>query len=265
MSRREIAMKANNVLSFLDTLSDAAVNGRPTTAIILAAGASERFSGAAGVKKQFCPVLGIPAVLRSALAFEECTDVKQIIVVTGEDDTEKMKSLLVGKITKLSTVTAGGATRLESAKAGLFHVDPSSKFIAVHDAARCLVTVEMIKNVIAEAVRSGAAAAATPASDTVKMTDGGRTVVETLDRDRIWLAATPQIFSANLSRAAIYTAIRDGVSVTDDCSAVERLGVKVKLVDCGRENIKITYPVDTAIAEAILIRRTEAHEGGTGK
>ncbi|MBQ6263266.1 MAG: 2-C-methyl-D-erythritol 4-phosphate cytidylyltransferase [Clostridia bacterium] len=258
-------MKANNVLSFLDTLSDAVVNGRPTTAIILAAGSSERFSGRVGVKKQFCPVLGVPAVLRSALAFEECSDVKQIIVVTGQDDIEKMKSVLDGKITKLSAVTAGGATRLDSAKAGLSLVDPSSKYIAVHDAARCLVTVDIIKSVIAEAVRSGAAAAATPASDTIKLTSGGRTVAETLDRDRIWLAATPQIFSANLYRAAIYTAIRDGVSVTDDCSAVERLGVDVKLVDCGRENIKITYPVDAAIAEAILERRAMEREGGTGK
>lgn len=258
-------MKGKKVLSFLDTLSDAAVNGRPTTAIILAAGSSERFSGGTGEKKQFRSVLGIPTVLRSALAFEECSDVKQIIVVTGGDDIEKMKSLLDGKITKLSAVTAGGATRLESAKAGLDLVDPASKFIAVHDAARCLVTCEMIKSVIAEAVRCGAAAAATPASDTVKKTDGGRTVVETIDRDRIWLAATPQIFSANLYRAAIYTAIRDSVSVTDDCSAVERLGAKVKLIDCGRENIKITYPVDVAIAEAILARRAGEIGGGDEK
>ena len=255
-------MKAKNVLSFLDTLTDAAVNGRPTTAIILAAGASERFSGKDGVKKQFCPVLGVPAVLRSALAYEECTDVKQIIVVTGEDDIKKTKSLLDGRITKLSAVTAGGRTRLDSAKAGLLSVDPASKFIAVHDAARCLVTADVIKSVIAEAARSGAAAAAVPASDTVKLTDGFRTVAETLDRDRIWLAATPQIFAANLYRAAIYTAVRDGVTVTDDCAAVERLGVKVKLVDCGRENIKITYPVDVAIAEAILTRRAAEREEG---
>ncbi len=255
-------MKANKVLSFLDTLSDAAVNGRPTTAIILAAGSSERFSGGSGVKKQFFPVLGIPAVLRSALAFEECSDVNQIIVVTGEDDVVKMKSLLYGRITKLSDVTVGGATRLESAKEGLLLADPSSKFIAVHDAARCLVTVDIIKNVIAEAVRCGAAAAAVPASDTVKLTDGGRAVAETLDRGRIWLAATPQIFSANLYRAAIFTAVRDGVAVTDDCAAVERLGAKVKLVDCGRENIKITYPVDAAIAEAILARRAAEREEG---
>ena len=248
-------MKAKNVLSFLDTLSDAAVNGRPTAAIILAAGSSERFSGKYGVKKQFCPVLGMPAVLRSALAFEECSDVKQIIVVTGEGDIGKMRSILAEKITKLSAVVAGGATRLESAKAGLNAVDPALKFIAVHDAARCLVTVDIIKSVIAEAARSGAAAAAVPSSDTVKMTDGSRTVAETLDRDRVWLAATPQIFAANLYRAAIYTAIRDRVKVTDDCSTVERLGVKVKLVDCGRENIKITYPVDVSIAEAILARR----------
>ncbi len=258
-------MKTGKVLSFLDSLSDAVVNGRPTTAIILAAGTSERFSGGTGEKKQFLPVLGIPAVLRSALAFEECTDVKQIIVVTGEDDIEKMKSLLAGKITKLSDVTAGGATRLDSANAGLLLADPKSKFIAVHDAARCLVTVDMIKKVISEAVRYGAAAAATPASDTVKITDGGRTVVETPDRDRIWLAATPQIFAANLYRVAVYTALRDGISVTDDCSAVERIGAKVKLVDCGRENIKITYPVDAAIAEAILVQRGIRRESGDKK
>ena len=248
------------MLSFLDSLSAAVVNGRPTSAIILAAGSSVRFSDGSAVKKQFYPVLGIPAVLRSALAFEETPDVKEIIVVTGKEDVGEMKALLDGKISKLSAVTAGGATRLDSAKAGLELVNPLSKFIAVHDAARCLVTREMIKNVILAAAKDGAAAAACPASDTVKITDGGNTVLETPDRDRVWLAATPQIFTANLYRAAIYTACRNGATVTDDCSAVELLGVKVKLVDCGRENIKITYPVDTAIAEAILTRRAKKRE-----
>lgn len=249
------------ILPFLSSLADAVVRERPTTAVILAAGSSERFSGGTGEKKQFFPVGGVPAVVRSAQAFDECPDVKEIIVVTGEEDVERCRGLLEGRISKLAAVVPGGDVRMRSAEAGLEKASPSSRFIAVHDAARCLVTPDAIKKVIAAASRAGAAVAACPATDTVKRSDGYDTVEETLDRDRVWLISTPQVFTANLYRAALYSALKDGASVTDDAMMAERLGFKVKLVDCGRENIKITYPEDAAIAEAILARRAANGEG----
>ena len=180
------------ILSALSSLASAVTKKNPTSVLILAAGSSERFSGGDGEKKQFIEVGGIPAVLRSAAAFDECEDVAEIIVVTGEDDVDRCREILDGRVRKLARVTAGADTRLGSAKAGLDLVDPKSKYIAVHDAARCLVTPEMIKKVLAEAVRYGAAAAATPSSATVKLSDGYATVSKTLDRDSIWLAATPR-------------------------------------------------------------------------
>ena len=245
------------LLSFLNSAADALTAKRPTSALILAAGSGERFSGDGTVKKQFFPVGGVPAVLRSVLVFDRCDDVTEIIVATGEDDVEECRSILDGKLTKKVTVVAGGASRRESAAAALEAVDPGSKYIAVHDAARCLVTEELIKKVILDAVRHGAAAAAEKATDTVKRSDSSGMIKETLDRDSVWMVKTPQIFLANMYRAGMYTAIKDGAEVTDDCMMVERLGFKVKLVECGRENIKITYPSDAVIAEAILRDREE--------
>lgn len=240
------------LLSFLNSAADALTAKRPTSALILAAGSGERFSDGGTVKKQFFPVGGVPAVLRSALAFDGCDDVTEIIVATGEDDVEECRSILDGKLTKKLTVVPGGATRRESAAAALKAVDPESKYIAVHDAARCLVTEELIGKVLLEAVRHGAAAAAEKATDTLKRSDSSGLIAETLDRESVWMVKTPQIFLANMYRAGMYTAIKDGAEVTDDCMLVERLGFKVKLVECGRENIKITYPADAVIAEAIL-------------
>ena len=246
------------LLSFLNSAADALTAKHRTSALILAAGSGERFSEEGTVKKQFCPVGGVPAVLRSALAFDRCDDVTEIIVAAGEDDIEECRSILDGKLKKKLTVVPGGATRRESAAAALEAVDPESKYIAVHDAARCLVTEDIIKKVILEAVRHGAAAAAEKATDTVKRSDPSGMIAETLDRDSVWMVKTPQIFLANMYRAGMYTAIKDDADVTDDCMLVERLGFKVKLVECGRENIKITYPADAVIVEAILRERENA-------
>ena len=101
-------------------------------------------------------------------------------------------------------------------------------------------------------MRHGAAAAAEKATDTLKRSDSSGLIAETLDRESVWMVKTPQIFLANMYRAGMYTAIKDGAEVTDDCMLVERLGFKVKPVECGRENIKITYPAAAVIAEAIL-------------
>ncbi|MBR6807970.1 MAG: 2-C-methyl-D-erythritol 4-phosphate cytidylyltransferase [Clostridia bacterium] len=248
--------------SLLHKISDALMNKKHTTALILAAGSGERFSKAsgslAGVKKQFVSVLGEPILLRTVKAFEESALINDIIVVSAEDDVDYCRKLLEGKVTKLRGIIPGGATRQESAKAGLEAIDPKSEFIAIHDGARCLVTVDIIENTLKLAYETGAAAAAERAVDTVKYGSEAGIIEKTIDRDHVWLMKTPQIFLANMYRAGVYSAERDGASVTDDCMLVERIGFKVHAVDCGHENIKITYPTDKIIAEAILTARMEA-------
>ncbi len=246
----------------LSKISDAVKPNRFTTALILAAGSGERFSKAAGalsgMKKQFVPILGVPVLKRTVMAFETCPSISEIIIVTAEDDISYCRELLEGDVTKLTHIVAGGATRQESAMAGLELVDPRSEYIAIHDGARCLITPEIIENVLDNARRYGAAAAAETAVDTVKYADGDGVIEKTIDRDHVRLMKTPQIFKANMYRAGVYSAYRDGASVTDDCMLVERLGFKVKAVDCGHENIKITYPTDKIVAEAILSAREQS-------
>ena len=115
----------------------------------------------------------------------------------------------------------------------------------------------MIEKTLRSAYKDGAAAAGHPSTDTVKYSKDGHTITETVDRSKVWLIGTPQVFMANMYRAAIYTAKKDGAAVTDDCMMAERLGFKVNLVDIGGENIKITNPEDIYIAEGILRRRED--------
>ena len=250
-----------NEKSFLGRIADALRTKRKTSAIILAAGSGERFSAGsgalAGIKKQFVPVLGVPVLLRTVSVFEECDLIDEIIVVTGEGDVEYTRELLGEKITKLTCVIPGGATRQDSAMAGLEKISPQSEYVAIHDGARCLVTCDIIENVLLKAYDTGAAAAAEKAVDTVKYADDHGVIEKTIDRNYVWLMKTPQIFNANMYRAGVYTALKDGAAVTDDCMLVERLGFKVHAVDCGHENIKLTYATDKIIAEAILTAREE--------
>lgn len=222
------------------------------SAVILAAGSGLRFGKAEG--KHMAQVEGIPVLSRSVMAFESCPAVDEIVVVTRAEDVEECRSLLAG-ITKLRTVVAGGETRQQSAKFGFDAIDPKAELVSIHDAARCLVTPELITKVTEEAAIYGAAAAAERVVDTVKRADENGNIQETLDREKIWLVKTPQIFLADMYRAAAYMAERDGVTATDDCALAERLGFSVKLVDCGWENIKITFPEDVARAEMILTMR----------
>lgn len=246
------------ISDLLNGISKAFSPKKRTSAVILAAGSGERFSESTSTseKKQFTEIGGIPVLLRTALAFENCSLIDEIIVVSSCEDIERCRKILNGKIEKLTHIVKGGKTRQESAEAALEAVNPKSEYIAVHDAARCLVTPEIIESVLYEAYRTGAAAAAEPATDTVKYANGG-VIENTIDRDHVWLMKTPQVFLANMYRAGVYTARRDNISATDDCMLVERLGFSVRLVDCGRENIKITYPADKIIAEAILKNRKD--------
>jgi len=222
-------------------------------AIILAAGNGLRFGTERG-RKQFVLVAGVPVVIRSVKAFEDCRLIDEIIVVAPEEDRETYQALFreygIGKV---KCIVSGGKTRQESARLGSDAVSASIQYMAIHDAARCLVTPEMIEFVFSAAYRTGAAIAAQPARDTVKISDARGFITGTVDRKTAWYAQTPQVFRSNLYRAAAYVSANDGVEATDDASLAEHIGQPVALVDCGSRNMKVTYPEDAAIAEAICM------------
>lgn len=224
------------------------------SAVILAAGSSERF----GKDKMSALIGGMTVLERTLRAFDACPVVDEIILVLPRENfqtvKEKIKTTLPDKVKR---VIKGGETRQMSAIAGIEACNPDAKYLAIHDAARCLVTPEMIETVFRTAYEHRAATAAQRVVDTVKYSDAKGFIDHTIDRENVWLVSTPQIFMANMYRAAAYTARDAGFEATDDCMLAERLGFKIKLVDVGGDNIKITYKDDITRAEEILRRRGE--------
>jgi 2-C-methyl-D-erythritol 4-phosphate cytidylyltransferase len=158
-------------------------------------------------------------------------------------------------ISKVTKIVQGGYTRQESVLCGLDAVSKKSKYVAIGDGARCLITPEQIKSVCRAAYKYKAATAAHKCTDTVKIANKNGFIESTADRDTVWLAQTPQAFKTKLYRAAAYTALKKGTQVTDDNSLVENVGHPIRLVECGAQNIKITTREDIAIADGVLADR----------
>lgn len=223
-------------------------------AIILAAGVGSRMGG--DKTKQRIILDGKSVLKRTLLSFEAASSVKKIIVVTREDEIEFAKGE-AGGINKPVKVTLGGACRAESARLGFLEVGEDIDLVAIHDAARCLVTPEMIDRVAYAADIYGCASAACRVHDTVKIIDNNGFAVGTQDRSSLMRAQTPQIFKHSLYKKAI-EAVEIDESITDDNSLLERLGERIFLVDTGNNNIKITEPSDIPTALGIIRDR----EGG---
>ncbi|MBR2459765.1 MAG: 2-C-methyl-D-erythritol 4-phosphate cytidylyltransferase [Clostridia bacterium] len=227
-----------------------------TSAVILAAGSGTRMNS--DKTKQWIQVGGVPAVVRTLAVFQASKYINEIIVCARADEIGMYASVKEEYgISKLKCVVPGGSTRQESALAGFKRISDKASLVAIHDAARCLITAEMIEATVRVARRDGGACAAQRATDTVKKVDRYMSIIETVDRETVWLAQTPQIFEVEQYRAAAYLAIRDGFKVTDDASLMEHAGFNVTMVDCGKENIKITEPVDLLFAEAVIKMRAE--------
>ncbi len=219
-----------------------------TSAVILAAGSGTRFG--TNIKKQYIAVEGIPAVVRSLQTFEACSLVDELILVGNVDELREVLSPYTLK--KLAAVVPGGATRQESALCGFDAISPKAKYVAIHDAARCLVTEENIENTVRAAYKYRAAVAAEKTVDTVKQADKDGFIDTTLEREYIWLVKTPQVFHCDVYRVAAYMAKKEKAVATDDSMLCERLGFSVKLVECGPDNIKLTHLQDLQRAQAIL-------------
>lgn len=252
--------RAQRIANLLRTLSGSDKRIRPTSAIIVAAGSSSRMGETGGVTKQHMELLGIPVVVRSLLAFQQCELISEIVVVARAADELAIydEYKINYGLTKLVSVVPGGETRQASVLRGFDAVSPKSDFVAIHDGARCLVTPEIIEKVCLAAYRNRAATAATAVRDTVKLADKHGFIDSTIDRSLVWLAQTPQVFYTPLYRAAAYNATEEEFVATDDNSLVERIQNPVKLVECGRQNIKITTPDDIQLAEQILAERGES-------
>ena len=223
---------------------------RPTcTAILAAAGSSQRMGSE---NKLLLPLDGMPVLAHTLRAVDAAQSVDEIVIAAREEDlltyAELCKTYGIRKPVK---VVVGGATRQESVLRAALEARADAKLLAVQDGARPLVTPELF-----DAVVLRAAVCAVPVHDTIKLARDRR-VTETPDRSMLFAVQTPQVFDAGLLKAALQSALTEHAALTDDCSAVERLGKAVYLTDGDEENIKITTPLDLIVAETILRRREE--------
>jgi 2-C-methyl-D-erythritol 4-phosphate cytidylyltransferase len=225
-------------------------------AVVVAAGASRRM----GFDKLFTPRNGqtlFEVCLRRLRAFPE---LRQLVVVTSSTRlTEVKKTLQRLGIAEQVQVVLGGVRRQDSVAAGLGALSSKASFVMVHDAARPLITNDLIRRVWEEARLCGAAACATPSRDTVKEVDPqGGWVKQTLDRSRVWMTQTPQIFRRDLLEEAYRALWEDGGKdeVTDDAAALERIGRPVRLVPYEGWNFKVTFPSDWELVWMLLEKET---------
>lgn len=220
-----------------------------TTAIIVAAGKSERMGG--GADKAFLSLVNKPVVAWSLLAFEKCAEIDRIVLVVRKEQLLATKAVArMFGISKLDKIVAGGSKRQESVLAGLAACDLSTKHVVIHDGARPCVKPETIAEVVKLAKKCGAATVGRRMTDTVKFVEKGQTVENTVDREKLWMVQTPQAFAVKTLRDA-YKALGSG-TVTDDCQAVELAGGTVKIFESRLPNLKITTVEDLQIANALL-------------
>ena len=244
------------------------------TAIIVAAGDSRRM----GFDKLFAALAGKPVIAHTIRAFERANSVDGIIVVAREDRRDEINTIVRNeKFKKIRSIIPGGKRRQDSVRAGLDHLESTARYVAVHDAARPLVTPAQIERLFQQCQIHGAAALAEPINDTLKRADlaavaasakaaaapfdsrSGQVllVTESVDRQEVYAMQTPQMFERALIDEAYRAVYAENILVTDEVSAVERLGRKIALVLNDDFNFKITYPRDLPLAEFVLIQRTK--------
>jgi 2-C-methyl-D-erythritol 4-phosphate cytidylyltransferase len=223
------------------------------TAIIVAAGDSRRM----GFDKLFATIAGRPVIAHTIHAFERAGCVDEIIMVAREDRLAEIKKIVRDEtLKKVRSIITGGKHRQDSVRAGLDHLEATARYVAIHDAARPLITAEQIERVFEQCRIHAAASLAEPISDTLKYADSEFFVTSPVDRHQLYAMQTPQIFERRLIEDGYRAVYAENASVTDEVSAVERLGRKVVLVPNTDLNFKITYPRDLALAEFVIHERT---------
>lgn len=216
-------------------------------AVIVAAGTASRMGG---IDKVMAQLGGEPMIVRTVRAFQKCDAIREIVIVTRPDLIQKITGFCSG-FSKVTAVVAGGADRPASVENGLNALSGKVRLAAVQDGARPFITEEVIDRTVRAAHCYGAAAPGIPVKDTIKLVQGGL-VKETPDRSRLQAIQTPQVFDIQLLKGALRKARNGKTAITDDCSAVEQLGMSVKIVEGDERNIKVTTPMDLKIAALIL-------------
>lgn len=225
------------------------------SAIIVAAGSSRRM----GFDKLFAPLAGKPVLWHSLKAFSDCKDVDEILIVTKDDGMDEVEGLVAThKLMKVTKVISGGAERHISVWNGLQAVNSrGSEYVAIHDGARPLTTPALIKACLDLAEIHGAACCASQIPDTVKRASVEQMVTESVERTGLWAMQTPQIFSSGLILQAYAALMAKHEMVTDEVSAVQKLGKKIALLKNDDWNFKITFPHDLELAEHVLELRAQ--------
>jgi len=212
--------------------------------VIVAAGGSRRMGG---INKKFAPLEGKPLLAWAVDTCHRCNLVKQIVLVLNDKDLTRGLKLKEERGWSKVVTCLGGARRQDSVREGLKRIKYCD-WVMIHDGVRPFLTLDLMENGLEAARETGAAVAAVPVKDTIKLADSEKLIKETLQRDRLWAAQTPQIFSFDVITKA-YGKL--AAEVTDDAAAVEHLGYKVKLYMGDYNNIKVTTPEDLALARII--------------
>lgn len=227
-------------------------------AIIVAAGQGLRMQGAK--RKQYKELEGKPILAHTLMAFNRCEQIDQIIVALPLEDVEfcREKILPVARIEKETELIVGGASRQDSVYNGLESIKSDDGIVLIHDGVRPFVQPEDVSACINKARKHGACILGIPVFDTVKQVNSRNEILQTRQRESLWLAQTPQAFEMKLIKKAHAAARQDGFTGTDDASLVERLGATVKIIPGRCSNIKITHQEDLKLARAILKDCAEA-------
>lgn len=231
-----------------------------TSAVIVAAGQSTRLRSTADApRKPFLLLEGLTVLEHVCLAFDAVSAVAEIVIVGNREDLARLAQLAAHSpaLKKVSTIVPGGELRTDSVRAGVAALQPESELVAIHDAARPLVTPHTIERALALATERGAALVAIPVVDTVKTSSDGKHAESTLDRSVLWSAQTPQVFRVSVFRELLERARKDGFRPTDDAALYERYLGGVPLCEGDAQNMKLTTPGDLALAGSILRARRE--------
>ncbi|MCK4240114.1 MAG: 2-C-methyl-D-erythritol 4-phosphate cytidylyltransferase [Candidatus Atribacteria bacterium] len=223
-------------------------------ALIAAAGLGKRMNSK--ISKSFIPIFGKPILAYTLEKFEQCKLIEKICLIVNQEEKEFCSKNIILKynFSKVQKIIDGGETRQDSVYNGLKALSPDVDIVVIHDGARPLVEETLIQDSIEAAQKNGAVIVAIPLKDTVKKSQKNFFIKETLNREEIWRAQTPQTFKYDMILSAYHQAYKDKFCATDDAAIVERYGHKVKMIIGSEENIKITTPFDIIIAENFLKR-----------
>lgn len=208
-------------------------------------------------KKPYLELLDKPILTHTIGVFDRSTVVDAIFVIVGETDVDACRSAVIEpyNFQKVAGLVTGGETRQDSVFNGLKALPHDTDLVVVHDGVRPFVTDEMIFTCLEAAADWGAAVAAVPVKDTIKITDRDEFVVDTPDRSQLWAVQTPQVFRRDVLIEAHQHAHQKRIQLTDDAALVEQLGLKVKCVMGSYSNLKITTPEDLVVAKALMNSR----------